>query len=197
MIEIAKVVVFERSTGRIVSVGSTCAPELLESETQGVLVDVVADIDKDYVLGDQILPKGERPSSHHVFDYTHKKWADPRSIEEIRSLAIKRIESWRLEQEQQDFEFNHAGRQWDAGLSTRQRLQPVLSLSQLPEGFFWTDADNNNVPITLPELLALSAAHEQALVLKGFEIHAQQRAMKNAVEAATSKEAVESIVIGL
>lgn len=63
----------------------------------------------------------------------------------------------------------------------RQRLQPVVSLPALPPGFFWTDRDNNDVTLTLSELRNLSAAHEVALVTRGFEIHARQRAMKTAV----------------
>lgn len=58
----------------------------------------------------------------------------------------------------------HDGRAWDGGLIVRQRLQPVVSLPALPSGFFWTDHDNNDVPVTLSELRDLSDAHEVALV---------------------------------
>lgn len=98
------------------------------------------------------------------------------------AVAHARIESWRDAQERAPIVFEHAGHAWDGGLQTRQRLQPVVALDALPDGFFWTDADNNDVPVSLADLRALNAAHEAAIVLRGFEIHAAQRAMKSALE---------------
>lgn len=162
----------------------------------GVNASVVQGAYYDFVSGN-VMSAGSAPSPHHVFDYTTKTWEDPRTLEDFKDTAYKKIEEWRSQQENQTFQFIHAGRHWDAGLITRQRIQPVLGLSQLPEGFFWTDAANVDVPVTMASLQALAQAHEEALVIKGFEIHAQQRAMKNDVDVATSKEAVEAIVIGL
>lgn len=99
------------------------------------------------------------------------------------AAAHARIESWRDAQERAPILFEHAGHTWDGGLATRQRLQPVVALAALPDGFFWTDADNNDVPVSLAELHALNAAHETAIVLRGFEIHAVQRAMKSSLES--------------
>ncbi len=98
------------------------------------------------------------------------------------AVAHARIESWRDAQERAPIVFEHAGHAWDGGLQTRQRLQPVVALEALSDGFFWTDADNNDVPVSLADLRALNAAHEAAIVLRGFEIHAAQRAMKSALE---------------
>lgn len=102
-------------------------------------------------------------------------------VEALRSAARAQIEQWRDQQEHEGLTFTHDGRAWDGGLIVRQRLQPVASLPDLPPGFFWTDHDNNDVTVTLSELRELSAAHEVALVTRGFEIHARQRAMKTAV----------------
>ena len=98
------------------------------------------------------------------------------------AVAHARIESWRDAQERAPIVFEHAGHAWDGGLQARQRLQPVVALEALPDDFFWTDADNNDVPVSLADLRALNAAHEAAIVLRGFEIHAAQRAMKSALE---------------
>lgn len=106
---------------------------------------------------------------------------EPIDIDVVRSTARSQIEQWRDQQEHEGLTFTHDGRAWDGGLIVRQRLQPVVSLPALPPGFFWTDHDNNDVPVTLSELRDLSAAHEVALVTRGFEIHARQRAMKAAV----------------
>lgn len=100
-----------------------------------------------------------------------------------QAAAHARIEVWRDAQERAPLVFEHAGHDWDGGLAARQRLQPVIALDALPDGFFWTDANNNDVPVSLDDLRALNAAHEAAIVLRGFEIHAAQRAMKSALES--------------
>ncbi|HBA6819498.1 TPA: DUF4376 domain-containing protein, partial [Escherichia coli] len=58
---------------------------------------------------------------------------------------------------------------------------PVVATAQaglLPEGFFWTDADNNNVVLTREKLIALNDAMMVAMVAEGFKIHERQREMK-------------------
>lgn len=102
-------------------------------------------------------------------------------IELLKTDAKLKIEQWRDTQEKNSIIFTHNGRSWDGGLKVRQRLQPVIALETLPAGFFWTDHDNNDVPMTLQELRDLNAEHEVALVTRGFEIHALQRRMKSEI----------------
>lgn len=113
------------------------------------------------------------------------------SIESLRDNALASVKSWRIWKEQQEITFEYNGHVWDGGLTTRQRLKPVLSLSELPTGFFWTDHDNNDVPVTLADLVELDAAHEAALVAEGFRIHIAQRQMKTEV-ALMSREQLEA-----
>lgn len=113
------------------------------------------------------------------------------TIEDLRHEALEAVNAWRLREEQKDIVFDFDGSQWDGGLTTRQRLQPVLSLSELPEGFFWTDHHNNDVPVTAETLQQLNAAHEAALVAEGFRIHVAQRKMKAAV-AEMGREELEN-----
>lgn len=185
------------SEGRILSAGY-CPENMFDlQQGDGIFVsEGAADVSKQYVSEGALVDKPIRPSKQHVFNYQTKTWEDPRSLEDFRQAAYKAIEEWRDTEENKEFVFYHAGRSWDAGLITRQRLQPVVNLSQLPDGFFWTDSDNLDVPLDMASLQLLAQAHEEALVIKVFEIHAQQRAMKNAVAAATTKEQVQSIVIG-
>ncbi|WP_140411661.1 DUF4376 domain-containing protein, partial [Escherichia coli] len=68
---------------------------------------------------------------------------------------------------------------------TQSRLDPSVTAAKsglLPEGFFWTDADNNDIPVTADELIALSNAASAAMFTKGMEIHIRQREMKKAIE---------------
>lgn len=105
----------------------------------------------------------------------------------LRDAARSSVNVWRDAQEQAPLVFEHAGRRWDAGLRVRDRLRPTLNAAKqagaLPEGFFWTDADNVDVPMTVPQLELLAEAHEAALVAHGWKIHARQRAMKQEIEA--------------
>lgn len=100
------------------------------------------------------------------------------TIEDLRHEALEAVNAWRLREEQKDIVFDFDGSQWDGGFTTRQRLQPVLSLHALPDGFFWTDHYNNDVPVTAETLQQLNVAHEAALVAEGFRIHVLQRTMK-------------------
>lgn len=101
----------------------------------------------------------------------------------LKLKAVEAIEKWRGEQESLGIVFEHQGQLWDGGLIVRQRLQPVISLSELPPGFFWTSLSNEDVTMDLDGVRSLNASHEAALVARGFQIHARQRAMKAAVAA--------------
>ncbi|HDH7113320.1 TPA: DUF4376 domain-containing protein, partial [Escherichia coli] len=95
------------------------------------------------------------------------------------------------------FEFN--GHRWDYGKETQARLEPSVAAARagkLPEGFFWTDADNNDVPMTAEALIALSEAAQQAMFAKGLEIHLRQREMKKAIEALNDADAVMAYAVG-
>ena len=114
------------------------------------------------------------------------------TVADRRNDALKAahasIQAWRDAEEAKPITFEYAGRVWDGGLVTRQRLQPVLALESLPEGFFWTDTGNSDVPVTLADLVALNQAHEAALVQEGFRIHALQRQMKTIIESMTLEQ---------
>lgn len=121
---------------------------------------------------------------------------DAPSLADVQAAVVADINAWRDEQEQALIVFEHGGHQWDGGLVVRQRLQPVIALAALPEGFYWTAADNVDVPMTLTELGDLNAAHEAAIVARGWQIHARQRQMKTEVAALETVEAVRAYVVG-
>lgn len=171
--------IYQAETGRLLSSGRSFAPETLLLPGQLLIKKIAPGALGDYyVENGELVKKSDQPSDRHTFDYAAKAWIDPRTLDDLRTAAHAAIERWRDDQEHAGMKFWHARRRWDGGLVVRQRLQPVLGLAALPDGFFWTDADNSDVPISMPALQSLSAAHEQALVLRGFEIHARQRAMK-------------------
>ena len=109
------------------------------------------------------------------------------------TAARARVQAWRDAEEAKPITFEHGGRVWDGGLVTRRRLQPVLALKELPEGFFWSDAGNNDVPVALSYMVSLNQAHEAALAEAGFRIHAQQRQMKADIESMTTEQLIAFI----
>lgn len=130
-------------------------------------------------------------------------WAEgglPIDYTQVRADQIALIESARSQAENAGFVFAHAGQQWDGGLMSKSRLRETIdgfnAAGTLPAGFFWTDADNNDVEIaTLVELDALFDAMSIEMVQRGFAIHAQQRALKQQIaEAPDDVSAIQSIV---
>lgn len=107
-------------------------------------------------------------------------------------VALKRASEvtgkWRAQQENTEVTFKHTERTWDAGLKSQSRIEPLLKLDALPEGFFWTDHDNNDVPVTMDELRAIAVAMNLAIVERGFAIHQRQREMKLQLESMTAEE---------
>lgn len=94
MIEIVKVVVYEKATGKILNSGATCFPEKLETAEQAVLVNADAHITDDYVDRGEVKSKGPRPSEAHEFDYLEKRWVDRRTPDS--QWAVVRQERGRL-----------------------------------------------------------------------------------------------------
>lgn len=106
------------------------------------------------------------------------------------------IQRWRDAEEAKELIFQHGGANWDGGLSSRTRLETVLGLPGLPPGFYWTDADNNDVPVTMEDLEALHGAMLMAMAGQGFAIHQRQRAMKDEVSAMIDAVQIAAYVPG-
>ena len=122
------------------------------------------------------------------------------AVEKARQQKINEINAWRNSMEAANYTFEHNGRKWDYGKSTQMRLEPSVAAAKagkLPEEFFWTDADNNDVPMDAETLIALSAAAEQAMFTKGLEIHVRQRTMKKEIEALGDAEAILAYKVGM
>ncbi|HGA5503360.1 TPA: DUF4376 domain-containing protein [Salmonella enterica subsp. enterica serovar Potsdam] len=115
------------------------------------------------------------------------------------SQKYAEINAWRNAQENANYVFQFNGRNWDYGKTTQERLTLSVQMakaSKLPAGFIWTDADNNDVPMTVGELLNLSDAIDQAMFTKGLQIHMRQRAMKEELDKLTEVQAILAYVVG-
>ncbi|MGT3165451.1 DUF4376 domain-containing protein, partial [Yersinia enterocolitica] len=77
--------------------------------------------------------------------------ATPEMIEAAKEQKLQEIGAWRDAQENSEFVFEFDGHRWDCGKISQSRLTPVVAAAKsniLPDGFFWTDADNNDVAMT-------------------------------------------------
>lgn len=111
----------------------------------------------------------------------------------LRRQKQDEISRWRDRQENGNIIFELDGHCWDGGKASQERLAPVVAAANagmLPEGFFWTDADNHDIPANAGFLQQLEAAMVQAMVIQGFKIHERQRQMKEEVALLTEMNAI-------
>ncbi len=120
-------------------------------------------------------------------------------IADARRQKHDDINRWRNVQENANYTFTFNDHNWDYGKATQERLSLSVQMAKankLPAGFIWTDADNNDVPMTAGELLNLSDAIDQAMFTKGLQIHMRQREMKEDIDKLTTVPAVLAYRIG-
>ncbi|EIB1050954.1 DUF4376 domain-containing protein [Salmonella enterica] len=123
----------------------------------------------------------------------------PEMLTAAKQAKHAEINNWRDTQENGSIIFTLNGHKWDCGKASQARLAPVVAVAKsgaLPPGFFWTDADNIDVPMTADELTALEAAMQQNMVLQGFKIHERQRQMKEEVDKLTDYKAIQQYTVG-
>ncbi|EHL2774545.1 DUF4376 domain-containing protein [Salmonella enterica subsp. enterica serovar Hvittingfoss] len=120
-------------------------------------------------------------------------------IEDARNRKHDEINRWRNVQENTNYVFSFNNHNWDYSKATQERLSLSVQMAKqnkLPAGFIWTDADNIDVPMTAGELLNLSDAIDQAMFVKGLQIHMRQRAMKEELSRLTDAGDVMSYIVG-
>ncbi|ELE1935162.1 DUF4376 domain-containing protein [Salmonella enterica] len=123
----------------------------------------------------------------------------PEMVQAGRDAKHAEINAWRDSQENGNYPFTLNGHRWDCGRASQTRLGPVVAVAksgELPSGFFWTDADNTDVPVTADELTVLEAAMQQNMVEQGFKIHERQRQMKEEVDKLTDYKAIKDYAVG-
>ncbi|MCG9052342.1 DUF4376 domain-containing protein [Laribacter hongkongensis] len=182
--------------------GRSIETHVVEEKTQSQIDSMIDDGFLIVPESDYLLLIGNTTGKEHIRNPETGKYEEyvppeamPPTVDALRELRRGDINAWRDQQEMSGIVFEHAGRRWDGGLRVRSRLSPVVSLPELPAGFFWTDADNNDVPITQPELIELNAAHEAAITAQGFRIHTRQREMKQIIES-MDREQLKAFVPG-
>ncbi|EBX2871918.1 phage tail protein [Salmonella enterica subsp. enterica serovar Muenchen] len=105
--------------------------------------------------------------------------------EKARRVKRDEINRWRDRQEDGSTVFEWNGHKWDASKASQERLSSILVLTRtanLPAGFYWTDADNNDVVVTPDDLVSINENMTATMVMQGWKIHERQRDMKKEVD---------------
>ncbi|ECX4905303.1 DUF4376 domain-containing protein [Salmonella enterica] len=130
------------------------------------------------------------------------KFENGQWVADLNTALIQKhaeINAWRNSQENANYVFQFNNHNWDYGKTTQERLSLSVQMAKqnkLPAGFIWTDADNNDVPMSAGELLNLSDAIDQAMFTTGLQIHLRQRQMKEDIDKLTDAQAVMDYVVG-
>ncbi|EFE8494874.1 DUF4376 domain-containing protein, partial [Escherichia coli] len=155
-------------------------------DSNGIITSISKDVSMLWPVNQSVAEVADTEENRKAdisgrWGFDGEKITDLLTAEKARGMKGDEINAWRNEMEAANYTFEHNGRKWDYGKSTQTRLEPSVAAAKagkLPEAFFWTDAENNDVPVTAEELIALSEAAEQAMFTKGMEIHVRQRTMK-------------------
>ncbi|MGG6006387.1 DUF4376 domain-containing protein [Salmonella enterica] len=170
----------------------------------GVIVSIGRDVSGFWPEGKSIAEVHDTTANRRAdisgrwgFDGTNI--IDLMTREDARSRKHNEIDRWRNVQENANYTFTFNNHKWDYGKVTQDRLSLSVQMAKankLPDGFIWTDADNNDIPMTAGELLSLSDAIDQAMFTKGLQIHLRQREMKEEIDKLTDAQAVLDYVVG-
>lgn len=123
----------------------------------------------------------------------------PEMLDAARLEKHNEINSWRNQQEHGSTTFSLNGHRWDCDKASLERLSATLEAARsniLPADFFWTDADNIDVPVKSTDLEAMSTAMSTTMFLQGFRIHERQRQMKEDVDALSDYQAIKDYIVG-
>ncbi|EIS6497535.1 DUF4376 domain-containing protein, partial [Salmonella enterica] len=145
----------------------------VEYDNNGVITCISRDISGFWPVGKSVaeVPDTEENrradiSGRWGFDGTDI--IDLMTPDKAREQKACEIDVWRNKQENGSVTFTWNNHSWDASKASQDRLAPVLIVaksSQLPPGFFWTDASNEDVPVTVDDLTAIDAGMTQAMVV--------------------------------
>ncbi|EDF0808126.1 phage tail protein [Salmonella enterica subsp. enterica serovar Newport] len=177
-----------------------------KTQTWGLFEDHRGETVYDTTTGNQVyisepgpLPENtttQAPASP-IDKFENGQW-----VADLNTALIQKhaeINAWRNSQENANYVFQFNNHNWDYGKTTQERLTLSVQMAKqnkLPVGFIWTDADNNDVPMSAGELLNLSDAIDQAMFTTGLQIHLRQRQMKEDIDKLTDAQAVLDYVVG-
>lgn len=133
-----------------------------------------------------------QPTPNHVFDYSAKQWVDPRTLDEVKAAQWTAIKAARAAHELGGFVWG--GSQFDSDQVSQQRIQGAVQLAQLamaagqPFEVDWTLADNSTRTLSATDVLQVGMALGGHITAA----HTKARALRAAINAATTADAVQT-----
>ncbi|EOA1531627.1 DUF4376 domain-containing protein [Salmonella enterica subsp. enterica serovar Braenderup] len=176
----------------------------VEYDNNGIITCISRDVSGFWPVGKSVAEVPDTKENRRAdisgrWGFDGKNIIDLMSADKAREQKTREIDTWRNKQENGSVTFTWNNHSWDASKASQDRLAPVLTVAksgQLPEGFFWTDANNEDVPVTVDGLTAIDAGMTQAMVVQGFKIHERQREMKETIDKLTDADAILDYKVG-
>ena len=178
--------VFHDPDGRITSVQRNATANVIGGRSY-VEADFDGDPDDFYVSGGEVISKGEKPSSAHVFDYSSASWT--LDLSEAKDQAWEQIKQDREDQEYGAFTWNSHTFQCDQ--LSQSRIMSAVQRAQLDSTLtmVWTLSDNTTVSLNATELKQVG----QALSAHIDACHIKARGLRSQIDAATTEVDLDAI----
>lgn len=139
---------------------------------------------------------GNRDGEYLIADdgsvYPKPAPTDAELLEEVKTAKIAELKAERDNKEVEPISYQ--GYSFDYDSKARERISAaIIALELQGEGatIEWTTADNADTPVTANDLKMIIAA----VAVRSNKLHAAYRVAKEKVEAATTKEEVENVVL--
>ncbi|HFW4208297.1 TPA: DUF4376 domain-containing protein [Salmonella enterica subsp. enterica serovar Reading] len=120
----------------------------------------------------------------------------PEMLTAAKATKHAEINAWRDLQENGRITCIYNGNTYDADKESKYRIDNVIEAGGLPDGVKWTDANNNDIALSLSDLKALQKIMVVAMAVQGGKIHERQRQMKEEVEKLTDYKAIQNYIVG-
>lgn len=103
-----------------------------------------------------------------------------------RQIKRAEINRWRDAEEEKPLAWN--GRSWQMRRSDREKIMGLALAGMAPPNGYWTDAHDNDVPMTAVDMQALYTAG----ITRIAQIHAHQRSRKAALDLLTDIAVIQA-----
>jgi hypothetical protein len=182
--------IYNSATGEITSTGSNIELILQRYESQGQHVFRGAARIGDYLENGVVIERPAKPEGFCVFDYTLKQWIDNRGLQELADAQWLLIKTARESAVASGFHWD--GSKFDSDQISQERIQGAVSLAGLSPTFeiTWTLFDNTHRVLNKEQMIAVGVALG-AHVQTQFD---KARALRDQIDAATTREAVFAVV---
>ncbi|KAB7715698.1 DUF4376 domain-containing protein [Plesiomonas shigelloides] len=118
-------------------------------------------------------------------------------LDVAKEMKRREIEAWRKEEEAKPITFEWKGRTWNGGRASLERLAPAAMITEQGERSLlsWSDANNEQVPMTRDDLVGLYSEMAQAQLQHYDEIYVRQRELKEQLAEAKTLEDIRQLTV--